>query len=283
MSESSVLEQEQLPAAQTAALPMPVVNASDLTSRVQVIQRAVDEVMIEKTHYGVIPGTKKPTLLKPGTEVLLAMFSLSVEPRVEDLSTDEEVRYRVTAIARHQQTDTVVGYGIGECNTQEEKYAWRAALVQEEYDETPANRRRIKWEKEWENRRPTGKHKKVLQVRTNPFDKANTILKMAKKRAQVDLCLTTLACSDIFEQDLEEFDPETGESSVTRAKPATRSPQKKAGAGASVNKTQLGILQNQLDSKEISAMELCKHLEIANLTELSFDRFNEASAWINQQ
>ena len=46
----------------------------------------------------------------------------------------------------------------------------------------------------------------------NPADYYNTALKMAKKRALVDACLTVTAASDIFSQDLEEDDiaPTTG-------------------------------------------------------------------------
>jgi hypothetical protein len=43
----------------------------------------------------------------------------------------------------------------------------------------------------------------VQQIRTNPCDLQNTILKMAVKRARVDACLTCTAASDVFEQDLD--------------------------------------------------------------------------------
>src|SRR5690606_22905756 len=64
------------------------------------------------------------------------------------------------------------------------------------------NRRRIKFAK-WQ-----GKVEQKKQVRTNPADVANTILKMAKKRAQVDAVITATAASDIFTQDIEDLPEE---------------------------------------------------------------------------
>jgi hypothetical protein len=57
---------------------------------------------------------------------------------------------------------------------------------------------RIKYGKSWED----------MQVRTEPADVANTVLKMAKKRAQIDLTLTATAASDIFTQDVEDLPEE---------------------------------------------------------------------------
>jgi hypothetical protein len=90
----------------------------------------------------------------------------------------------------------VLGEGIGECSSNEEKYKWRKAY-DEEWNATPENRRRIKF----------GKYKDK-QVRTEPADVANTILKMAKKRAQVDAVITCTAASDIFTQDIEDLPEE---------------------------------------------------------------------------
>ena len=46
------------------------------------------------------------------------------------------------------------------------------------------------------------------QVRTVPDDLGNTVLKMAKKRAQIDMTLTALGVSDLFNQDIEDLPPE---------------------------------------------------------------------------
>ncbi|MGA9670643.1 MAG: hypothetical protein WBQ94_15640 [Terracidiphilus sp.] len=48
-----------------------------------------------------------------------------------------------------------------------------------------------------------------MQVRQEPADLANTILKMAKKRSQIDATLTVTGASSMFEQDLEDLPEET--------------------------------------------------------------------------
>jgi hypothetical protein len=55
---------------------------------------------------------------------------------------------------------------------------------------------------------------KDMQIRTEPADVANTVLKMAKKRAQIDLTLTATAASDIFTQDVEDIPDELREQQV---------------------------------------------------------------------
>lgn len=189
----AVINQELRPLNQGA------MSAVDMQAQVNKIQEVMKQVMKKDVHYGQIFGSKKDSLYKAGSEVLLTTFHISVEPIVEDLSTEDVCRYRIKAIGRHQQTGIIIGYGIGECSTNEEKYKWRASICNEEYDETPVDRRRIKHKKEY------GNLIKVKQVRTNPDDLANTALKMAKKRAQIDLTLTCTAASDIFTQDIEDL------------------------------------------------------------------------------
>lgn len=164
-------------------------------------------------HYGVIPGTPKPTLYKAGSEIILSTFRISVEPIVEDLSTEDCIRYRVKAIGRLPD-GTIVGYGTGECSTDEEKYRWKKPACDTEFNETPPTRRRLKW-----GRGSNGKADySIQQIRTNPADLANTVLKMAKKRAQIDLTLTATGASDVFDQDLEDLQ---GYTDMTGDRPAT--------------------------------------------------------------
>jgi len=118
------------------------------------------------------------------------------------MSTNDVIRFRIRAAVSHQITGAFLGAGVGECSSNEEKYCWRNAVCQEEYNDTPEDRRRIKYKKNY------GKVEKVQQVRTNPSDLANTILKMAKKRALVDGILTVTSASDCFTQDLEDLPEE---------------------------------------------------------------------------
>lgn len=190
-------------------------TATDLRAQVNLVQEVMKAVMKEGTHYGTIPNTPKPSLWKPGAEVLAATFRIAVSYRIEDLSTLDVVRYRITATGTHQTTRIVMGDGMGECSSGEEKYKWRKSLNKREFDATPENHRRTKFGYD--------KYKKqeyeILQVRTEPVDHANTILKMACKRAQIAMTLNVTAASDIFTQDIEDLpdelrpdiDRETGE------------------------------------------------------------------------
>lgn len=171
-------------------------SAVDIRQRVNTIQEVMKAVMIKDVHYGIIPGCKKPSLYKPGSEVLLATFQIATSIHVTDLSTDDCIRYQVRVIGTHAPTGVLLGEGIGECSSNEEKYKWRKAW-DDEWAATPENRRRVKF----------GKYKDK-QVRVEPADVANTILKMAKKRAQIDMTLTTTGASDCFEQDVEDIPEE---------------------------------------------------------------------------
>lgn len=180
-------------------------TAVDIRAQVNLVQDVMKAVMRENVHYGVIPGCKQPSLYKAGSEVLLTTFRIAVSVEVEDLSTTDCIRYRVRTIGTHQGSGIVVGEGIGECSSDESKYRWRRCYVKQEFDATPENRRRIKYAE------AKGRVYENMEVRTEPADLANTILKMAKKRAQIDLTLTATAASDIFTQDVEDLPEEIRE------------------------------------------------------------------------
>ena len=167
---------------------------ADIISHVALVQEVMRAVMKPDVHYGVIPGTDKPTLLKQGAEVLCMAFRVADSYQVEDLSTADAVRYRVTCIGTHQASGTVLGSGMGEASSGEEKYKWRKAF-DDEFLATPDNMRRVK----------KGKYT-TKQVRTEPADLANTILKMANKRAKIAMTINVTACGDMFGQDLEDMD-----------------------------------------------------------------------------
>lgn len=176
-------------------------TAADVRAQVNLMQDVMAEVMLKDTHYGVIPGTQKPSLYKAGAEKIMSTFRLAADPAVEDLGRDGEVHYRVK-VAILSAGGAFLGAGMGECSSQEDKYAWRGVVCDEEFEATPENRRRIKFAK-W-----NGKVEQKKQVRTNPADVANTILKMAKKRGMIDGVLTVTAASDLFTQDIEDLPEE---------------------------------------------------------------------------
>jgi hypothetical protein len=180
----------------------------EIIEHVATVQRVMQAVMKGPSkenphgvHYGVIPGTDKPTLLKAGAELLCMTFRIADKYVVEDLSTGDTVRYRVTCIGEHQVTGTVLGTGMGEASSGEEKYKWIKAS-RREWEATPETQRRIKygWNKQ------ERKEYEILQVRTEPANLANTVLKMANKRAKLAMVLNVTAASDMFTQDLEDME-----------------------------------------------------------------------------
>jgi hypothetical protein len=179
-------------------------TAVEIKAQVNLIQEVMKSVMKDEIHFGTIPGCNKPSLYKPGSEIILSTFKLACEPVVEDLSTSDEARFRVTARLTHMGTGAFVGAGVGECSSNEVKYKWRKPVCSEEFEETPEDRKRVKWQAGYRG----AANKKVKQIRTEIADVTNTILKMAKKRAQIDATLTATAASDIFAQDLEDIPAE---------------------------------------------------------------------------
>jgi hypothetical protein len=260
-------------------------TAAQVKAQVQLIQQVMESVMKGPSkenpngvHYGVIPGTDKPTLLKAGAEVLMATFRIAVDPQIEDLSGPDEIRYRVRCVGTHQTSGTLLGAGIGECSSNEEKYKWKRCYNDKEFAATADDRKRIKYGKDYD----------VKQIRTEPADVANTILKMAKKRALVDFTLTALAASDIFAQDLEDMPEDIRDNGTQPAQPKVEMPRETkqtepADPNAKIKPGQVKVVQKALDRSKVGAEVFCQHFGIAALPDLPFVKINEALKWITEQ
>ena len=258
----------------------------EVIAQKRLIQEVMKAVMIGPTeknpagvHYGIIPGCKLPTLYKAGSEVILSTFRIAVEPMVEDLSTHDCYRYRVT-LRGIIPSGEVVGTGVGECSTDEEKYKWRGSVCDKEFENTPEDRRRIKYGKP-NNWNKTGETK---QVRTNPADLANTALKMAKKRAQIDLTLTATGASDVFAQDLEDLPEEVREEIVReenhqrQGKPPVSTPQSKPATdnGDKATEGQVKMLHVKIRQANITEAAFAAHYNIASVSDLPKSMVNAA-------
>jgi hypothetical protein len=201
-------------------------ETQQLQRRMRLITDVMANVLEEGKDYGRIPGTDKPTLYKPGAEKLMLTFALaSAKPLVDDLSTLDEVRYRLN-VPIEAGDGRVLAVGVGEASSNEEKYRWRKPVCDEEYDETPAACRREKW-----FRGQGGKAYKGKQIRTSPADLANTVLKMAHKRAFIHGTLLATGASSVFNQDLEDFTAELREALTETDEPvAPKKPVQRASA-----------------------------------------------------
>ena len=149
-------------------------------------------LLVENLHYGVIPGSSKPVLLKPGAELFMTLYGLTptFHEEIEGVGIDR--RITVTAEIKNSQGQGV-GHGYGFASTLEDKFKWKKA-GKEDYDAAPPEERRLV-----RTRRET-----LYFVRQNPDNVLNTVLKMARKRAMIDAVLTHFALSGYFTQDLED-------------------------------------------------------------------------------
>lgn len=123
------------------------------------------------TDFGVIPGTKQPSLFKAGAQKIANAFGLlqhfTVESSIEDAQTPVffyRVRCDLVKIAQ-DGTEYVFTTGHGSANTMERRNG-----------------------------------------RNSPWDSANATLKMAEKRALTAAVLSVSGLSDLFSQDLENED-----------------------------------------------------------------------------
>lgn len=199
----------------------------ELVARTQKVQQAMKAVMHEGEHYGVVPGTNKPTLLKPGAEKLLNLFMLDPEyGAVREPEEGAHLTITSTCTLYHIGTGARLGSGMGSCSTRESKYAYRTAKrvcpkcgadainkskfpPRGKRDEAPG------WYcyakvggcgVEFSAEDPSIVGQTLGRV-DNPdkADQYNTVLKMANKRSLVAAVLNVTAASDIFTQDLEDM------------------------------------------------------------------------------
>lgn len=94
---------------------------------IRAFQKLVQMELHEGSDYGVIPGTKKPTLLKPGAEKIVKLLDLAdtfeIIEKVEDWDKGFFF-YNFKILLVSLITGQVVSEGVGSCNSKEKKYRW---------------------------------------------------------------------------------------------------------------------------------------------------------------
>lgn len=137
------------------------------------MHRLVESVLVKDVHYGVIPGTRTKSLLKPGSEVLFKAFLCQTRHTAEVLEMDRPTRFvliQVKCEAVHVPTGMVLAEGMG-------------AATSEKWQDTKVD---FGW-------------------------LYNSTLKIAEKRAEVDCALKLGAVSAHFTQDMEDYGGEEGD------------------------------------------------------------------------
>lgn len=154
-------------------------DIQSMLDKINYIEQFKEKVLKVDLDYGIIPGTKKPTIYKSGAEKLAFAFNLGakyeVESKIEDpfkewefeTSNGKKVargyfRYTVRCILINKSTGETWGSQLADCDSLE---------------------------------------------RGRETAPSNTILKMAEKRAFNGAVLNATFTSDRFTQDLEDYDP----------------------------------------------------------------------------
>ena len=170
-------------------------NIANTMAKIQQMQNVVKKTLKKGHDFGEVPGTSKPTLLKPGGEKICMLFGLN--PEYEFLQTTEDYdkeffSYNIRCtLFRNRQP---VAQGVGSCNSKEKKYRFvNVDTIPETY---------IGQSEEY-----TDKYGRVRYKINNPdiCSLVNTILKMAKKRAFIDAVLQVASLSEVFTQDIEDM------------------------------------------------------------------------------
>ena len=137
-------------------------------TKITQFQQLVQSQLKQNHDYGIIPGTPKPTLLKPGAEKILMLMGLRSEFEIVDSTRDfEKGFFQYQVRCKLYRGDILITEGLGAANTKERKY-----------------------------------------LKQDPYTIDNTVLKIAKKRALIDAVLLVASLSEVFTQDIEDMDLE---------------------------------------------------------------------------
>jgi len=188
---------------QSVGLPDEATLRQDVAA-INHFQKIVRATLVDGQDFGVIPGTDKPTLLKPGAEKIAKLLGLADDYEVMDKQEDwvtgffnYTIRCKLTNIG----TGALVSSGIGECNSMESKYRWRWVYEKD----IPVGLQKDKLVSKEFTVKTGGKFRRYRIDNDDIYSQVNTILKMAKKRALVDAALSAGRLSDVFTQDIEDL------------------------------------------------------------------------------
>ena len=153
-------------------VPQDIVNEALVAKELRNIattKRLIKENLVKDVDYGIIPGCgKKPSLFKPGAEKIIRIFHVSVSYEdVAPIFDIEKGNVSHKIICSAFFNGVLVQQGVGSANSFERKFYRNSARDRLALD--------------------------------------NTILKMAKKRALVDVALQLGSLSNSFTQDVEDF------------------------------------------------------------------------------
>jgi len=225
---------------QLALAPSVQISVERYDEMVQFVQA----ILKDGLDFGMIPGTGKPTLFKPGAEKLCKHFGLTSRftevQVVEDWSGADHkgepfFYYKIKCELFHGET--YVAECIASCNSWEERYRYRkSGRVCPNCGKDAIIKGKLEFGGGWlcfakkggcgskfKTEDPTITSQTEGQI-SNPniFDQVNTLVKQAQKRALVGATLIAVSASEFFTQDMEDLAPIQSDWTETKEKPAEK-------------------------------------------------------------
>lgn len=228
---------------------IPAIAPRDVKSLYVAIHRLKDEIFTKDVDYGRIPGTTKDVLYLPGMEKIMRFMRLRPEYTILETSIVDFrtplFSYEIECRLIEVETGLIVYTAIGSCNSRETKFRYRVAARKcpncgaeaiikgkQEYgggwicfDKKGGCKAKFQDNDPRIVDQPTG-----MVENENIADLANTLIKMAQKRALGSASKGVANVSDLFTVDLEDFANEdtargnTAEGSPTKNIPPDDTP-----------------------------------------------------------
>lgn len=219
----------------------PAADIDAARARYREMDQFIKSILVDGVDFGTVPGSAKPTLLKPGAEKLASFFGLTTRfdlvERIEDWTGENHggepffyYRYKCQLF----KGDFLAAEGEGSCNSWEKKYRYRQAqrLCPECGQPTIFKSKNKPEFYCWQKKGGCGAtfplgdtritEQEVGQTKNpDPAEQVNTIQKMAQKRALIAPVLIATNASEKFTQDIEDFTDGSFHDITPDKKPAT--------------------------------------------------------------
>lgn len=165
------------------SLPVTRGMLDNMTEQRKLLKEFVSDHLNKDIDYGIIPGTKKPCLFKPGAEKLRGLFGVNItlnctKDQLDIANNFAMYNYKAQVL----RGDNLISECEGSANSQEQKYKERTV-----------------WR--WDDK---ARKKVSIKEATPVCDILNTLQKMAQKRAFVGAVIMATGASDFFTQDIDE-------------------------------------------------------------------------------
>ena len=178
---------------------------NEMRVKLELVQQFFKGVMEKDLDYGIIPGTQKPSLLKPGAEKLCELYGFAPVVKEKKETRDFNSGYYLAELTMqivHRQSGSIIAEGVGEASSYESKYRYRWLFD----NELPKNTDKNGLVQKTFASKAGKEYTKYRIENIDLIDQWNTVLKMAKKRALVDAVLSATRTSGIFSQSEDEMD-----------------------------------------------------------------------------